>query len=531
MSLMQADTVVAERFRLVKMIGKGGMGSVWEAFDTRLATPCAVKFIEGELANVAEAQARFEREAKAAAQLRSAHVVTILDHGVWQSIPYIAMELLRGRDLGKWLLLRPDGKLTLKEVAYVVNQVCKALTKAHAAGLVHRDLKPDNIFLCNEESSPALDYSVTDSVVKILDFGVAKQTGQAIDGSNTKTGAMLGTPYYMSPEQAQGIKAVDGRSDLWSMGVIVYQCLTGRLPFESEALGDLLFKIFTHEAALPTQLNADLPPGIDGWWKQAASKQPEGRFQTAKDFSEAFRRELGDITEMEMTGRGRAQKLGGGTALMQNIPNTPNPYISPAMTAHMNTPNPAGNAQIGMWTPQNQGQSPVHPPMMMTPPGSQPGMQGPPGTFSGVDAPPAVPKKGAALPIIAGLAALAVLGAAFGGYAVLHKKGGGDGTAANGSASAAPSATVASADTTVTIPSAAPDPASTTTASTTAADSASAPTPPTVHPTTPGGNGRRPTGPVVVAGPATKPTTTAATTTTKPAGTATSNVTPHGLGF
>jgi eukaryotic-like serine/threonine-protein kinase len=227
---LQENTVVADRFRLIRMIGRGGMGSVWQAQDCRLDNQCAVKFIEAELAKIADAQARFEREAKAAAQLRSPHVVEIKDYGVWEGRPYIAMELLDGEDLGK-ALAKAGGKLPAGQVGSVIQQVCRALTKAHAAGIVHRDLKPDNIFLVNDDDR---------QLVKILDFGVAKQTSHAIEGSNTKTGAMLGTPYYMSPEQAQGIKSVDARSDLWSLAVIVYHCITGRVPFESEALGDLL---------------------------------------------------------------------------------------------------------------------------------------------------------------------------------------------------------------------------------------------------------------------------------------------------
>src|SRR5579862_9577745 len=225
--------VVANRFRLGQMLGRGGMGSVWRAMHLGLDVPCAVKFIEGELASLPEAQARFEREAKAAAQLRSPHVVQILDHGVWLGTPYIAMELLDGEDFGK--RLQRVGRMSPNDVLRIVGQVCRALTKAHSVGIVHRDLKPDNIFLVPDDDR---------EIAKVLDFGIAKATGSGgIDGSNTKTGAMLGTPYYMSPEQAQGIKAVDARSDLWSLAVIVFQALTGRLPFESEALGDLLVRI------------------------------------------------------------------------------------------------------------------------------------------------------------------------------------------------------------------------------------------------------------------------------------------------
>ena len=219
---LQENSVVAGRFKLNRLLGRGGMGSVWHATHLGLDIPCAVKFIEGEYAHMAEAQARFEREAKAAAQLRSPHVVQILDHGVCDGTPYIAMELLDGEDLGK--RITKVGKMHPSEINTIINQVCRALTKAHQLNIVHRDLKPDNIFLVRDDDR---------EIAKVLDFGIAKSNTSALDGSNTKTGAMLGTPYYMSPEQAQGIKSVDSRSDLWSLAVIVYQCVTGLLPFDS----------------------------------------------------------------------------------------------------------------------------------------------------------------------------------------------------------------------------------------------------------------------------------------------------------
>src|SRR5579862_2716336 len=224
--------VVANRFRLGQMLGRGGMGSVWRAMHLGLDVPCAVKFIEGELASLPEAQARFEREAKAAAQLRSPNVVQILDHGVCEGTPYIAMELLDGEDLEH--RLERLGRLSPVETHKVMSEVCRALSKAHGMDIVHRDLKPANIFLVKDDDA---------EITKVLDFGIAKTRVKELGGSATKTGAMLGTPYYMSPEQAQGTRAVDFRSDLWSLAVIAFQCITGRLPFDSDALGDLLMRI------------------------------------------------------------------------------------------------------------------------------------------------------------------------------------------------------------------------------------------------------------------------------------------------
>jgi serine/threonine-protein kinase len=311
------NVVVAERFRLNRLLGRGGMGSVWHATHLGLDVPCAVKFIEGEGAQLPEMQARFEREAKAAAQLRSPHVVQILDHGVCQGTPYIAMELLDGEDLGK--RLARVGRLPPHELLRVIVQVSRALTKAHSVGIVHRDLKPDNIFLVSDDDR---------EIAKVLDFGIAKATGPAGVGSSTRTGAMLGTPYYMSPEQAQGTKAVDARSDLWSLAVIVFEALTGRRPFESEALGDLLMKIIVSRIPRPSEVAADLPPRFDAWWEKASQRDPAQRYQTAKELSDAltavFGRSATDVSEttppphgrmnMPTPAQGLPPRLDGGTS-------------------------------------------------------------------------------------------------------------------------------------------------------------------------------------------------------------------------
>lgn len=277
---LESGQVVAGRFQLDRMVGRGGMGSVWRARDGRLDMPCAVKFIEGEIAQNPEATMRFEREAKAAAQLRSPHVVQILDHGIWEGMPYIAMELLEGEDLGKRLLAR--GRLTAPEISSIMTQVCRALSRAHAAGIVHRDLKPDNIFLCRDDDR---------EIAKVVDFGIAKASNNSLEmDSKTRTGSLLGTPYYMSPEQASGArdKPVDARSDLWSLAVIVYQLFTGTLPFDGDALGDLLVKIIVGPIPLPGSVVSDLPLGLEAWWLKACSRDPSQRFQTAKEFAEAL---------------------------------------------------------------------------------------------------------------------------------------------------------------------------------------------------------------------------------------------------
>jgi serine/threonine protein kinase len=270
------NTIVAGRFRLNRPLGAGGMGAVWHATHLGLDIPCAIKFVKGELADQEDMRARFEREAKAAAHLRSPHVVQVLDHGICDGTPYIAMELLDGEDLGT--RLERVGRLSPEETYKIMSEACRALAKAHANGIIHRDLKPDNIFIVRDDDR---------EITKVLDFGIAKTLTNELAGSGTKTGAMLGTPYYMSPEQAQGTKAVDLRSDLWSLAVIAFQALTGNLPFESEALGDLLVKIIISPIPVPSQIAA-VPAGFDKWWAKAAARDPAERFQSAKEFSDSL---------------------------------------------------------------------------------------------------------------------------------------------------------------------------------------------------------------------------------------------------
>ncbi|WP_433937038.1 protein kinase [Sorangium cellulosum] len=269
-----AGTTVADRFRLVRPLRQGGMGSVWLAQHIGLDIPCAIKFMHAQGVSK-EVRHRFEREAKVAAQIRSPHVVQILDHGVWKGTPYIAMEYLEGEDLDT--RIQRVGRLDPHDTMAITAQVARALTKAHAAGLVHRDLKPANIFLVRDDDR---------EIAKVLDFGIAKDSTPKVT-SNTKTGSLLGTPAYMSPEQAQGTKSIDHRSDLWSLAVVVFECLTGKLPFDSQAFGDLLLKIMVRPLPVPSQL-APVPPGFDAWWARAASREPEARFQSAKEFCDAL---------------------------------------------------------------------------------------------------------------------------------------------------------------------------------------------------------------------------------------------------
>lgn len=274
--------LVAGKYRLTRLLGRGGMGTVWEGVHTTLGTRVAVKFIDAEYAQSTEARSRFENEARAAAALRSKHVVEIHDHGVGEDgCPFIVMEYLEGETLDQ--KLDRVVRISPQETALIIHQVCRALAKAHAAGIVHRDLKPENIFLVWDEEDQAI-------VVKVLDFGIAKFTNQQLGASSsaTRTGSVLGTPFFMSPEQARGLRSVDHRTDVWSLGVIAYRCIVGELPFEGEAIGDLLVRLCTEPIRPPSSVRPDVPEGFDAFIERALAREVENRFQSVQELSEAL---------------------------------------------------------------------------------------------------------------------------------------------------------------------------------------------------------------------------------------------------
>lgn len=276
MFLPVEGALIAGRYALERVIGRGGMGQVWRAHDRELGAPCAVKFLLPHLAIQAETRARFLREARAAAVLRSPHAVQVLGAGEQEGTLYLAMELLEGESLAA--RLKRDGALDAPTTFAVVEQVSRALSRAHDANIVHRDLKPDNIWLCDEP----------DVFIKVLDFGVAKATHE-LGSVRTSTGMLLGTPQYMSPEQANGDRSLDHRSDLWSLAIITFECLTGKRPFEGAGLGNLLVQIVSTPAPKLTDIAPQLPAELDGWWRRALARDPADRFQCADDWLDALR--------------------------------------------------------------------------------------------------------------------------------------------------------------------------------------------------------------------------------------------------
>ncbi|HEX2870312.1 MAG TPA: serine/threonine-protein kinase [Polyangiaceae bacterium] len=279
MAVGAPNQILSGKYRLERELGRGGMGSVWLAQHLTLRSPVAIKLIDPGIATNPEALSRFLREAQAAASLRSPHVVQILDHGVDEGVPFIVMELLDGESLAS--RLERQRRLAPFDTAHLMTQVARAMTKAHEAGIVHRDLKPDNIFIVRNDE---------EEIAKVLDFGVAKSHTHGVGAvsSATRTGSVLGTPYYMSPEQAEGSKSVDHRTDIWAMGVIAWECLLGARPFEAETLGGLLLAICAREMPAPSRMGA-VPAGFDAWFARACSRDLNYRFATAKEAAAELR--------------------------------------------------------------------------------------------------------------------------------------------------------------------------------------------------------------------------------------------------
>jgi serine/threonine protein kinase len=268
--LWPAGTVVGD-YEIVRSVGAGGMAIVYEARHRTLGKRVALKVLEaGHAGTKADLAKRFVREAENAARLDHRHVVDVSNVGVANGVPYLVMEFLEGEDLGQYLQHR--GKLSVEATADLIVPVVCAISAAHDAGIVHRDLKPQNIFLCKSRNSDEL-------VPKVVDFGISK----LVDGASlqlTGTNAILGTPFYMSPEQAMEAKNVDGRTDQFSLGVILYECVTGRRPFEGDSLFTVLTAIVHLDHNPPSSLTYPLDPKFEALVDRALKKAPGERYES-----------------------------------------------------------------------------------------------------------------------------------------------------------------------------------------------------------------------------------------------------------
>ncbi|HXN34008.1 MAG TPA: protein kinase [Polyangiaceae bacterium] len=273
--------LVAGKYRVGAVIGVGGMGIVVAALHEQLDKRIAIKFVRGEVLGNDEAVRRFLREARAAAKLRSEHAAKVLDVGVLESgVPYMVMELLEGGDLAQTLAER--GPQPVEVAADWVAQACEAVAEAHAAGIVHRDLKPQNLFLARTVGGAVK--------VKVLDFGVSKsvETMTHGPGALTRTSAMLGSPLYMAPEQMRSSRNVDCRADVWALGVVLFELLTQRMPFEAETLPELCLKVVTDPPQSLFELRPDVPEAMVELIERCLEKDVDKRFANAAELASAL---------------------------------------------------------------------------------------------------------------------------------------------------------------------------------------------------------------------------------------------------
>jgi serine/threonine-protein kinase len=378
--MLNPGDIIDGKYRIVRLIGEGGMGAVYEGENTRIHRRVAIKVLHAGVAEQGEAVARFEREAQAAGRIGSEHIVEVLDLG---TLPggdrYLVMEYLDGEGLGSRIKNR--GRLSAQELCPVAFQLMEGLAAAHGAGIIHRDLKPDNVFLLRTRGGKA-------DFVKLLDFGISKFSALSGDSgfSMTRTGAVMGTPYYMAPEQAKGSRELDHRVDIYATGVILYEALTGQVPFNADTFNELLFKIVLEEPRPLEQVDPSIDRGFSAIVSKAMARDPAHRFQSASDFQNA----------LSMWSSGHGAQL--AQAFVQ-----PRPAASGVGTQTRN----AGPPTLGTGTPGTWAQSGTH-------------------LEASGDA---VPKKSNA-GLFAGLAvgALVVLGG--GGFVAMKAFGGGDSSTA-----------------------------------------------------------------------------------------------------
>jgi serine/threonine-protein kinase len=271
---------VSAKYAVDRVLGSGATGVVLAARHIQLRERVALKVLRPEVAYLPGLRARFEREAQAAVRIKSEHIVRILDVGAMDSgLPYIVMEFLDGCDLRQ--LLRTRGAIPIEEAVEYVAQACIGVVEAHAAGVVHRDLKPSNLFLTHRPDGSPL--------VKVLDFGVSKLASEANDRTElTLLDGVLGSPKYMSPEQARSARSVDARADVWSLGVILYHLLAGRPPFSGESTTELLSAILTTEPALLTDVVPDAPAPLESILRKCLEKNVDRRVQSVAELALAL---------------------------------------------------------------------------------------------------------------------------------------------------------------------------------------------------------------------------------------------------
>jgi serine/threonine-protein kinase len=274
-----AGSVVAGKYRIDRVLGRGGMGAVFSATNVTIGKRVALKFLTREAARDKSATERFQREAEAAGVIESEHIVHVFDSGTTEDgLPFLVMELLAGEDLRT--RLQRDGMLTVPQAVEIATQVLRGLVRAHAAGIIHRDLKPDNVFLCRRDDGSVL--------AKIVDFGISKLSHGRAAKTLTRRGTVLGTAYYMAPEQAQAVESVDHRADLYGAGTILFEMLAGRPPHVAPTHEAVLVAICTQDAPDVRTLRRDVPASLARVLERALARDRDSRIGSAEAFLEAL---------------------------------------------------------------------------------------------------------------------------------------------------------------------------------------------------------------------------------------------------
>jgi len=305
---VEVGEVLAGKYKVEDVLGVGGMGVVVAARHMQLEQKVALKFLRPEAMQSKEAVERFLREARNAVRLRSEHVAKVTDVGTLDSgAPYMVMEYLDGADLSR--VVQATGSITIEEAVYFVLQACEAIAEAHSLGIIHRDLKPQNLFVTRRVDGKPL--------VKVLDFGISKSIDTQSGLSLTRTSSIMGSPLYMSPEQMRSSKNVDQRADIWALGVILYELLTGHVPFEAESVPELCLKVVQDEPASPKSVRPEIPEGLNAVILKCLEKTASNRFSNVAELAASLEPYSADIA------RGSSERI----ASTLNLPSRP-PMVS-----------------------------------------------------------------------------------------------------------------------------------------------------------------------------------------------------------
>ncbi|MFT3692883.1 MAG: protein kinase [Kofleriaceae bacterium] len=343
-SSAQPGEILLGKYRVEEVIGVGGMGRVVKASHLYLQQPVAIKILLPQMVESHSTQQRFLREAQATSKLRSEHIARVMDVGSMpDGAPFIVMEFLDGFDLNQ--ILRHHGPQMASPVVDLLLQACEGLAEAHSVGIVHRDIKPSNFFVTRRPDGSNL--------LKILDFGIAKTPAELSELTGTQT--VVGTPTYMAPEQMRTARQTDPRSDIWSLGVVMYQMLAGRPPFEAETYAELVLKVGTEP---PSPLHVALPPGLDGVVMRCLEKDPKNRYQTVGELARMIAPYASDPVSAQQSAERASRILMGARASMMSLSSvsvggngmglTPPPALTPKSWSHTGGSSLGGAAgQIG----------------------------------------------------------------------------------------------------------------------------------------------------------------------------------------